>query len=150
MGISLSFTDVFIIGLIGDNQRRNGFLAYLMLIVIFLYAARSINLKYAVRVMKVMIIAGIILSSYGLLQINGKDFFEWNNPYNSMISTLGNPNFASSMLAIVTLVSAFSLFLKNFATIFKALAVIVIIMSVYSIIKSESRQGILVHICLYI
>jgi O-antigen ligase len=156
MGISLSFTDVFIIGLIGDNQRRNGFLAYLMLIVIFLYAARSINLKYAVRVMKVMIIAGIILSSYGLLQINGKDFFEWNNPYNSMISTLGNPNFASSMLAIVTLVSAFSLFLKNFATIFKALAVIVIIMSVYSIIKSESRQGILViafgllfYICIY-
>ena len=75
MGVSLSFTDVFIIGLIGDNQRRNGFLAYLMLTVILLYAARSINLRYAVRLMKVVIITGIILSSYGILQINGKDFF---------------------------------------------------------------------------
>ena len=156
MGVSLSFTDVFIIGLIGDNQRRNGFLAYLMLTVILLYAARSINLRYAVRLMKVVIITGIILSSYGILQINGKDFFEWNNPYNSMISTLGNPNFASSMLAIVTLVSVFSLFLKNFAIIYKVLAAIVIIMSIFSIVKSESRQGILViacgllfYICLY-
>jgi hypothetical protein len=63
--------------------------------------------------MKMAILTGGILSIYGLMQINGNDFVAWNNPYNSMIATLGNPNFASSLLALIALISFFSFFNKH-------------------------------------
>ena len=41
--VSLFFTDVFLVGFIGDTQRRNGFLSYLTLVVIFLFTAVRMN-----------------------------------------------------------------------------------------------------------
>ena len=106
--ISTFFTDVLIVGLLGDTQRRNGFLTYLALGVILLYAARVIDYSNVILVYKVGILTGLVLSAYGLMQISGRDFIAWNNPYNSMISTLGNPNFASATLAILSSLALFS------------------------------------------
>jgi len=144
MFISFLFTDVKITGLIGDNQRRNGLLDYLSLTVLFLFSYFSMNFIFAIRLIKVGIISGIILGSYGVLQIMGKDFVRWNNPYNSMISTLGNPNFASAILAVFFLIALFSLRLKKLSKFFKLLAILVLCLALYAIIKSSSRQGLLV------
>jgi O-antigen ligase len=141
--VSTLYTDVQLVGFIGDTQRRNGFLGYFGLAVIFLYASRVMNLYYSIRVIKIAIIVGLSLSSYGVMQILGKDFVEWNNPYNSMISTLGNPNFASALLAILTLLAVGSLFLKSISKIYKAMALSFILMSIFSIIESQSRQGLI-------
>ena len=62
--VSTLFTDVFMVGLLGDTQRRNGFLAYLGLSIIFLYASRRINFLNVLRVYKVGILAGLVLSTY--------------------------------------------------------------------------------------
>jgi O-antigen ligase len=35
------------------------------------------------------------------MQSTGNDFVTWNNPYNSVISTTGNPNFSSAIYAIL-------------------------------------------------
>ena len=144
MGISLYFTDVFVVGLIGDSQRRNGFLGYLALTIILLFASFSINFIYAVRLIKVALFTGIILSAYGLLQVSGKDFVAWNNPYNSMISTLGNPNYASAILALFFLIATFSLFIQKIPFYVKSGAVLFSVVSVFLILQSESRQGLLV------
>jgi O-antigen ligase len=144
MGISLYFTDVFVVGLIGDSQRRNGFLGYLALTIILLFASLSMNFVYAVRLIKVALFTGIILSAYGLLQVNGKDFVSWDNPYNSMISTLGNPNFASAILALFFLIATFSLFIKRIPFYIKSSAVLLSVVSIILIVQSESRQGLLV------
>jgi hypothetical protein len=92
---ALFFTDIFIVGLIGDTQRRNGFLSYFALTIVLIFCMISVNYYYALRVLKSAIIVGILLCSYGLMQITGNDFVSWNNPYNSMIATVGNPNFGS-------------------------------------------------------
>jgi O-antigen ligase len=144
MGISLYFTDVFIVGLIGETQRRNGFLSYLALTIILLFAAFSMNFAHAVRLLKVALLTGLALSVYGLLQVNGKDFVSWNNPYNSMISTLGNPNFASAMLAIFFLIATFSLFIRKVPLYIKMVTVFLSVTSIFLIIQSDSRQGLLV------
>ena len=47
---ALFFTDVFVVGLIGDTQRRNGFLAYFALTVLLIFCVISINYAYALRV----------------------------------------------------------------------------------------------------
>jgi O-antigen ligase len=142
--ISTILTESLIVGLIGETQRRNGFLSYLGLAIILIYASRSINFSNVGRVYKTGIIVGVILSTYGVIQINGRDFIAWDNPYNSMISTLGNPNFASSMLAILVLLSIYGFFLKSLSTSFKLLSAYLVIAALISIIASGSRQGLLV------
>jgi len=87
---------------------------------------------------------GLLLSGYGFMQINGIDFIKWDNPYNSMISTLGNPNFASATLAILLLLALYGMFLKDLSLIYKFLGTILIIFALIDIVSSDSRQGLLV------
>ena len=141
--ISTLLTDVKLIGFIGDTQRRNGFLGYLGLVVIFLYAARALNFSYALRLIKCAILVGVILSLYGVIQILGRDFVEWNNPYNSMISTLGNPNFASALLAMLSIIAFGSLFIRSVQVGYKILTFAFLVMALFSIVKSQSRQGLI-------
>jgi O-antigen ligase len=141
---STILTEVFIVGLLGDTQRRNGFLAYLGLSIIFLYSARTIRFFNVLRIYKVAILIGLVLSCYGLMQINGKDFIKWSNPYNAMISTLGNPNFASATLAILSLLALYGIFLKDLPVIYKLLGITFIVISLIDIVSSDSRQGLLV------
>ena len=141
--VSTLMTDRIIVALLGETQRRNGFLAYLGLSVIFLFASQKINFLNVLRIYKVAILTGTILSTYGLIQINGKDFITWNNPYNSMIGTLGNPNFASATLAILFLLAIYALILKKVSKIYKFLAIIFILVAMIDIIVSGSRQGLL-------
>jgi O-antigen ligase len=142
--VSTLQTDVFLVGLLGDTQRRNGFLAYFGLSIIFLYAMRSIKFSNVMRVYQVGILTGVALSVYGIIQISGRDFVVWDNPYNSMISTLGNPNFASATLAILLLISLFGIFLKSLTIYFKTLSILVVVLSLVAIVISGSRQGLLV------
>lgn len=141
--ISTLLTDVLIVGLLGETQRRNGFLTYLALGVVLLYAARVIDFLNVIIVYKAGILTGLVLSAYGLMQISGRDFIAWNNPYNSMISTLGNPNFASATLAILTLLALFGMFLKNLAITYKIFGFIFIAVALIDIVASDSRQGLL-------
>lgn len=127
----------------GDIQRRNGFITYLALILIFLYTFRFSSIRMIYKFYKTSILIGLVLSLYGVLQISGNDFVNWVNPNNSMISTLGNPNFASAMLAIVVTLCVSSYFIK-LSSIFRVLSSLIIPLSIYAIIKSQSLQGLVV------
>ena len=142
--ISLMQTDVLLVGLIGETQRRGGFLSYIGLSVIFLYAVRSINFSNIMRVYKIGIVTGALLSAYGVLQISGRDFVAWDNPYSSMISTLGNPNFASATLAILSLIGLSGILVNNLHIFFKSLGIVLTILALIAIVISGSRQGLLV------
>jgi O-antigen ligase/predicted negative regulator of RcsB-dependent stress response len=139
--ISTLLTDVKLIGFIGDTQRRNGFLGYLGLVVIFLYASRALNFYYSLRLIKCAILLGFALSFYGVIQILGRDFVDWDNQYNDMIATLGNPNFASAMLAVLSIIAFGGLFIRTMPVGYKLLTFIFLIMALFAIIKSQSRQG---------
>ena len=141
--VSFFATDVRIVALLGDTQRRNGFIQYAAVVLIFLSAYVNTNFINAINIYKTAIVVGIVVSVYGVMQISGNDFRNWNNPYNSMISTLGNPNFASAMLAILFLLSFFGLFLNEISRVFKFLSMVVLVLSLYAIIKSQSRQGLI-------
>jgi len=137
-------TESFNVALLGETQRRNGFLAYLGLSVIFLFASRSIDFFNVDKIYKVGVSVGLLLTTYGIMQVSGQDFQSWDNPYNAMIGTLGNPNFASSMLALLVLLSIYSFFIPKMAFVFKLLSLVVITGGLFAIIESNSRQGLIV------
>ena len=142
--VALFFTDILVVGLVGDTQRRNGFLSYLALVIVLIFCTISINYYYALRVLKSAISIGMVLCIYGFMQITGNDFVSWNNPYNSMIATVGNPNFAASLLALLSLIALFSLLSHDFSKVYKTIAISIFLASIYLIVKSQSRQGLLV------
>ena len=146
--ISLTYalfnTDVFIRGFIGDTQRRNGYLHYLSMVIIFLYLIRNTNFEFTKKIIKLAIWLNLILGVYGLIQITGNDFVDWNNPYNSMIATMGNPNFASSMLAFLLSIALISSFTLNISLFYKVAAFLGSVLSIIAIVVSGSRQGLVV------
>jgi O-antigen ligase len=141
MLISSIYTDDKLIALIGDTQRRNGFFAYTALIIIFLTATILINFTTAKVLIKSVILTGFIFSMYGIIQSFGFDPIKWVNPYNSVISTVGNPNFASALMAVFSVILLFTLNQNNYSIFFKFFASLTLVLSVLAIIKSDSRQG---------
>ena len=139
--ISTLQSDNFFRAFFGDTQRRNGFISYFAFVIIFLFTVHNLNYNYVLRVYKIALINGFIFSLYGLIQITGNDFVNWNNPYNAIISTVGNPNFASAIMSVFTVIGLSSLRIKQLTLQFKVLALIMSIMCMSGIVLSNSRQG---------
>jgi len=128
----------------GMNGRNTGALAYFSLICLAIGASLIAKTSYVEKVVYALLGTGLLTVGYGFLQTTGNDPVKWNNPYNSMLGFLGNPNFSSSFLGI-TSVAAVALGLKNNARIYiRVSSVIYILLALYLIIKSQSQQGVLV------
>ena len=109
--IDLLTTDVKFTGLFGAYQRRTGLLAYLGFAILFVAAVKLTKLE-SVRTLQTIIFGtASLMTVYGLLQHFHHDFVKWNNPYNPVLTTLGNPDFSSAVLGIFV-VSAFGLFMN--------------------------------------
>jgi len=139
--ISVAFSENLTVALVGDIQRRNGYFAYVALALIALTVSQLARFYNIRNLFRVMILTGFIFSTYGVIQMLGRDMFEWNNPYNSVISTVGNPNFASALMAIFSVICMISLFDRDQNPIIKLFAATCLILSLVAIIASNSRQG---------
>jgi O-antigen ligase len=141
--VAFFFSEVKITALIGDNLRRLGVLTYAAMAIILLIAARVMTFYSSLKLIKIAVLTGFLSSIYGLIQMTGNDPVSWNNPYNSIITTMGNPNFASAAMAILSLIAFFSLFLSSLSKSFRLFSVLTILFSLIAIYNSQSRQGIL-------
>jgi len=88
-------------------------------------------------------VTGLLFLSYGILQSSGNDFVKWVNPYNSIIGTLGNPNFAAAFLAIFAVFFFSISFIKAFNLILRYACGLTAGVFIYCIQLSDARQGIL-------
>jgi O-antigen ligase len=131
-----------IVALFGETQRRNGFFAYLALCVIFVYAMREINFENYSKYIGMLVYTGLLISGYGLIQASGRDWVNWDNPYNNAITTFGNPNFTSAFLALICVCCILILLTKQFKAHLNILAILLIPTALYIIWSSDSRQGI--------
>lgn len=148
--LALAFTHVKFTGLFGDTQRKNGYLTYLSLSIIILYTAKFLKYLDAIKVIQIAVFSGCALAIYGTIQTLGYDFFKWENPYNSIIGTLGNPNFASALLAIFASFASLSYFIKNLGIAIRILALPTVLLSLFAIIRSESRQGLVTFLFVHL
>jgi O-antigen ligase len=130
------------ISFFGDTMRKNGITTYLSLIIILYALVKYFKIIYIIKYSNYFLFISVILILYGLLQLTGKDFITWNNPYNAIILTTGNPNFSSALFSIIA--SFFSIYIlnsKNHFTRFCYLLLITVL--IFMIWKTNSLQGIL-------
>ena len=136
-------SDVPYIAYLGEIQRRNGFLSYLALAVMAMASAFYIRIDSVKRINYVAYFTGLVLAVYGLMQISGVDFVKWNNPYNAIISTVGNPNFAGAIMAMMAAIIFGPVLNKGFNKIFRVLSFILVLTLLYTIYLSDARQGLI-------
>ena len=136
-------TDFKYIAVFGDTQRRNGLLSYISLSIIMLSAAffiRSYNIK---RIFTITLFIGLLTAIYSFMQTTGNDFIKWNNPYNSIIGTVGNPNFAAAVMAVMGVIIFACAFIKEFKNYYRFLAIILTFSLFILINLSGAKQGLL-------
>jgi len=127
----------------GDNQRNTGWLDYFFLAIFIYSAAKHFRTSQLNLVYWFGIGVGAVMTEYGLLQHFGHDFVKWNNPYNSIISTVGNPDFAGGIMAMFLTFSLVAVFAAPWKIWIRGLVAIQAIVSLIVINWSNARQGLL-------
>ena len=129
-------------GLFGVSGRRNGFLTYFAFFVLFLLARRFANKEALNGFFFALSCVGGFESIYMLMQKCGMDPVPWSFVYpNTMIGTLGNPDFASAFVALSIPATAYLVYLnvreKKKAAIFLSL----LLTQIVSLFVSKVYQG---------
>ena len=141
--LAFLFTNQKYVGLFGENARRTGFLTYFALTVFFLSAALMFRTSNIRKFDRVTLIVGPLVGLYGFLQHFKIDAIKWNNPYNSVLSTLGNPDFASAVMGIFVVLLCGVLLNSAYDRVIRAYALLSIGLLVLTILFSQARQGLL-------
>jgi len=136
-------TNVKYVAFFGESQRNTGFLAYFFLAIFLLSAAKHIGLKNIETVYIAGISVGAIMTLYGVMQHFGNDFVKWNNPYNSIISTVGNPDFAAALMAVFLVLTFTAIFATNWNIWVKISLGLLSVLILQVIQWSQARQGLL-------
>ena len=84
----------------GVFGRNTGFLTYLALSILLLFASTLESLIQVREAVKYFVFVMLFELFYGYIQLANLDPFDWKNQYNRVIGTLGNPNFSSAMFGI--------------------------------------------------
>jgi len=129
---------------VGVYQRNLGISSYVFFVILLLGIAfnfTSKNYKFALISFAAL---GTFQTIYGLIQQLGADPIPWSNPYNPMIGTFGNPNFASSFLGISAL--ACLVLMTTSKTPVKFFLITQIVVSVTLVINSNSSQGLMAFV----
>ena len=130
--------------LFGTFGRNTGLLAYISFVVVLIAAFKVSTDSFALSFSYAISATSIIFAAYCTLQTFGADPISWVNPYNPITGFLGNPNFASSFLAMSSC-ALLVLGIKHIKNIKVALSILLlIIFYLFLIYRSDSIQGFLV------
>lgn len=141
--ISTLTSDQRYMSLFGTYQRNDGFLSSLALGVLFIAGVAAFRINSAKKVLSGLAVVGSIEAIYGFSQHYGIDLIKWNNPYNAVTGTLGNPDFTSAVLGITGVALLWFAFESESQLWIRIGASLALIVSLLVIIFSQARQGLL-------
>jgi len=130
--------------LYGTYGRNTGFLTYLFLVFLFL-AALTLRLGKSFKNLIIgFFIAGIVNVIYCFWAWQFGDFIPWNNPYKTILGTLGNPNFIGAFLGMFVSITLAILLQHKLNLKWRISGLILIILALLEIKKSHAVQGLVV------
>lgn len=104
--VAMAFNDAPVTQQIfGTFGRNTGLLSYFSLSLLFMVAAVIVGYRQGRKLALALLYAGGFNAIYGYFQTRGLDPIPWSNPFNSIIGTLGNPNFSAALLGMTTVVA---------------------------------------------
>ncbi len=130
--------------LYGTYGRNTGFIAYISLTLMFLAASSLTKMESLKKVIYALLFSGVVNIAYCLWAWQIGDFIAWNNEYNRILGTFGNPNFIGAFLGmVVSLIVA--LILSNKTNYYlKGLGIVLLVIAAFEIQYSKAVQGVVV------
>ena len=141
LATSTFMTDVLYTAFFGETGRNNGAIQYFSLAMILLSTALVFRGNSIVKFLRYYSMTGIILTCYGMLQVIGKDPISWQIIYNPLITTLGNPNFTSSLIGTASIATV-SLVLIEQRNNVRILLSLSLALSLFILFRTGSVQGV--------
>ena len=126
---------------VGVYQRNLGILTYAFFAILLLGVAFNFSFKNYKFALISFASLGTLQTIYGLIQQLGADPMPWDNPYNPMIGTFGNPNFASAFLGCSAVACLILVTTSKIPV--KLLLLAQIILSMTLVVNSNSSQGLM-------
>ena len=128
----------------GTYGRNTGFLTYFSLTLVFLATLVLRRTESFRNILYGLLAAGLVNVIYGAWTVLFGDFVSWNNPYDRILGTFGNPNFIGSFLGIFA--SLLVAYLLNPGTNLsvRLIGVVILVVTFLEIRSSLAVQGIVV------
>ena len=127
----------------GESFRRNGSLTYIAFAIFFLSAAKFVRFENLNIVFSRVILVGLLTSTYAFIQLSGNDFVEWT-AQGSIITTLGNTNFAGASMAIFFILIFGQIFNSSFTPFYRISAFAVSSLLFLAILPTNARQALMI------
>jgi putative inorganic carbon (HCO3(-)) transporter len=127
--------------IVGTYGRNSGLLAYGAALVLFFLGARVWDAATTPILLLGSVVAGLLTASYGLLQYAGIDPIAWNNPFNPIIATLGNPDFASAYVGICVPAAVWGALWDRWALPWRIVSGLSAVMFLTAAVLSHAIQG---------
>jgi O-antigen ligase len=143
---SAIFSDtLFIRAIFGYPNRSNGLLTYIAIVLLVAVVSRmEIGELFDLKLQRYFLLLVIPFSSYCFIQFLKLDPINWNNSYNRIIGTLGNPNFSGAILGIFGALLIQLCFLNKSAVRFVYLSLSAFVL--FLGISTESFQSVMIFI----
>ncbi len=128
----------------GTYGRNTGFLTYFSLTLVFLATLVLRRTDSFKNILYGLLAAGLINVAYGAWTITFGDFVSWNNPYNRILGTFGNPNFIGAFLGIFASILVAYLFKPGTKIAVRIVGILILVATFLEIKSSQAIQGIVV------
>ena len=128
----------------GAYGRNTGFLTYFSLTLVFLATLALRRAESFRNILYGLLAAGVINVIYGAWTLTFGDFVAWNNPYDRILGTFGNPNFIGAFLGIFASVLVAFLIKPETKLAIKLIGVLFLLATVFEIKSSKAVQGVVV------
>jgi len=136
--------DSFVINIFGVSGRNTGLITYVSLAIILIGSMQLQSSLAIQKVIKAFALAGILNVSYCLLSIAGIELIPWNNIYNTILGTLGNPNFIGAFLGMFAVWVLAYIVAEAQSRKIQISGFAIISLTFYEILKSHAIQGVVV------
>jgi O-antigen ligase len=143
---SLLSNEPLVMNFYGVAGRNTGLLTYLSLTIVFIAALVLKSRVHFEAIIKSFIFAGFFNLVYCLFSIFGVELLPWNNIFNTILGTFGNPNFISSFLGMFIAAIFTKLIAEGVSLTHRMFYVIVIVVGFVEILISQAIQGLAVSI----
>jgi O-antigen ligase len=141
--VQVLFTDLKYVAIFGDNLRQLGFLTYLGFVIFMLATIKFFKFEARTLFYNAILVLSAFYVVYGIMQYSGNDPFNWINQYNPIIGTLGNPNYASALMAILATLCFSFFFDQEMKSAQRILFVAVSLLLAFVVYLTDASQGLL-------
>ena len=128
----------------GTYGRNTGFLTYFSLTLVFVSTLVLRRTESFRNILYGLLFAGLINVIYGAWTLAFGDFVSWNNPYDRILGTFGNPNFIGAFLGIFASILVAYLLTPGTHWAVRLFGVVVLIATFLEIKSSLAVQGVVV------